>query len=102
MLSVPPKLNPFQTNDLQLNVGDRASLTCSVVKGDLPLTVLWRKDGRSIDPSHHMTIKQVDQYTSILVIENLASDHTGNYSCAVRNPAAEVENTQTLLVNGNN
>ncbi|XP_033158068.1 Down syndrome cell adhesion molecule-like protein Dscam2 isoform X3 [Drosophila mauritiana] len=96
---VPPKLSPFQTNILQLNMGDRASLTCSVVKGDLPLTINWRKDGRPIDPTQHMSVKQVDQYNSILVIENLGSDHTGNYSCVVRNSAAEVENSQALLVN---
>lgn len=66
-----------------------------------PLTITWRKDGRPIDPSQHMSIKHVDQYNSILVIENLGSDHTGNYSCCVRNAAAQVENSQSLLVNGN-
>lgn len=81
-------------------MGDRASLTCSVVKGDLPLTINWRKDSRPIDPTQHMSVKQVDQYNSILVIDNLGSDHTGNYSCVVRNSAAEVENSQALLVNG--
>uniref|UniRef100_A0A1B0A6X4 Ig-like domain-containing protein n=1 Tax=Glossina pallidipes TaxID=7398 RepID=A0A1B0A6X4_GLOPL len=97
---VPPKLSPFQSSQLQLNMGDRASLTCSVVKGDLPLTINWRKDDRPIDTTQHMSVKQVDQYNSILVIENLGSDHTGNYSCVVRNSAAEVENSQSLLVNG--
>ncbi|KAH8369953.1 hypothetical protein KR093_001540 [Drosophila rubida] len=96
---VPPRLSPFQTSILQLNMGDRASLTCSVVKGDLPLTINWRKDSRPIDPTQHMSVKQVDQYNSILVIDNLGSDHTGNYSCVVRNSAAEVENSQALLVN---
>lgn len=99
--SVPPKLSPFQTTVLSLNVGDRASLTCSVVKGDSPLTITWRKDGRPIDLSNHMNVKAVDQYNSILVIEHLQPDHTGNYSCCVRNLAAEVENSQALLVNGN-
>lgn len=98
--TVPPKLNPFQSTVLQLNVGDRASLTCSVIKGDLPLTIIWRKDNRIIDASQHITIKQVDQYNSILVIENLGSDHTGNYTCQVRNLAAEVGIAQSILVNG--
>lgn len=98
--TVPPKLNPFQSTILQLNVNDRASLTCSVIKGDLPLTITWRKDNRIIDASQHISIKQVDHYNSILVIENLGPDHTGNYSCQVRNSAAEVEIAQSLLVNG--
>lgn len=100
VFTVPPKLNPFQSTVLQLNVGDRASLTCSVIKGDLPLTITWRKDNRIIDASQHISIKQVDHYNSILVIENLGPDHTGNYSCQVRNSAAEVEIAQSLLVNG--
>lgn len=71
------------------------------MKGDLPITITWLKDGRAIDPSHRMSVTQVDQYNSILVIEHLSSDHTGNYSCAVKNLAAEVDSTQALLVNGN-
>lgn len=97
---MPPKLNPFQSTVLQLNVGDRASLTCSVIKGDLPLTITWRKDNRIIDASQHISIKQVDHFNSILVIENLGPDHSGNYTCSTRNSAAEVEISQSLLVNG--
>lgn len=100
IILVPPKLSPFQSAKIQLNVGDRASITCSVIKGDVPLQMSWRKNGRSIDASQHVSIKQVDEYNSILVIDNLASDHTGNYSCHVRNSAAEVDISQSLLVNG--
>lgn len=100
IFSVPPKLAPFHASVVLLNVGDRASITCSVVKGDTPLTITWRKDGRSLDPAHRVQVTQVDQYNSILVIENLQADHTGNYSCVVSNMAAEVEGTQGLLVNG--
>lgn len=99
--AVPPKISSFQSSILQLNVGDRASLTCSVVKGDLPLQIQWRKDGRPIElAAQHMSVKNVDQYNSILVIDHLVADHTGNYSCCVRNAAAEVESAQRLLVNG--
>lgn len=100
-ITVPPKLNPFHSSILSLNVGDRASITCSVIKGDIPLTITWKKDGRAIDPSQRMSVTQVDQYNSILVIENLSADHTGNYSCVVRNTASETEGSQALLVNGN-
>lgn len=84
-----------------MNVGDRASLTCSVVKGDLPLKIQWRKNGRTIETSsQQMSVKMVDNYNSILVIEKLEADHTGNYSCCVENLAAKVESSQSLLVNG--
>lgn len=71
------------------------------MKGDTPLTITWRKDGHAIDPTHRIQVNSVDQYNSLLVIDNLQADHTGNYSCVVRNSAAEVEGTQGLLVNGN-
>ncbi|XP_045464508.1 Down syndrome cell adhesion molecule-like protein Dscam2 isoform X3 [Harmonia axyridis] len=95
---VPPKVSPFYTEET-LHVGDRASLTCSVTKGDLPLTISWHKDGNMVQPSHSMSVTQVDQFTSILVIESLTPDHNGNYTCIVRNAAAEVSHMQQLLVN---
>lgn len=98
-LSVPPKLSPF-TPDRTLNLGERASITCSVTKGDLPLTITWLKDGRQLDPKQQLTITQVDQYNSILVIESLSPDHNGNYTCVAQNPVAQVTHTQHLVVNG--
>lgn len=100
VLAVPPKVSPFYAEDT-LHVGDRASLTCSVTKGDLPLTISWQKDGRTVEPAQMVSITQVDQYTSILLIESLSPDHNGNYSCVVRNLAAEVAHTHQLVVNGN-
>lgn len=100
LIAVPPKLSPF-TSDITQHVGERASLTCSVTKGDLPLTIAWLKDGRPLDPSQRVSITQVDQFNSILLIESLSPDHNGNYSCVARNMAAEVSRTQQLMVNGN-
>lgn len=99
-ITVPPKISPFYAEDT-LHVGDRASLTCSVTKGDLPLTISWHKDSRTLEPSHTISITQVDQFTSILVIDSLSPEHNGNYSCVVTNFAATVSHTQQLLVNGN-
>lgn len=99
-VTVPPKVSPFYAEDT-LHVGDRASLTCSVTKGDLPLTISWHKDARTIEPSHTISITQVDQFTSILVIDSLSPEHNGNYSCVVTNFAATVSHTQQLVVNGN-
>ncbi|XP_046679180.1 Down syndrome cell adhesion molecule-like protein Dscam2 isoform X2 [Homalodisca vitripennis] len=95
---VPPKLGPF-VSDRTLHLGERASLTCSVTKGDLPLTITWFKDGKPVDPKHRLMVNQVDQFNSILLIESLSPDHNGNYTCQARNPASEVSQTQRLVVN---
>lgn len=100
-ISVPPKLSsitPYRT----LNVGERASLTCSVIKGDLPLTITWSKNKRLLNKAKdQMSITQVDQYNSLLVIDGVAPHHSGNYSCLARNPVAEEIISQHLTVNGN-
>ncbi|XP_063239602.1 LOW QUALITY PROTEIN: cell adhesion molecule Dscam2-like [Bacillus rossius redtenbacheri] len=95
---VPPKLSPF-TSDRAQHVGERASLTCSVTRGDVPLTISWLKDGRPLEQSRRVSISQVDPFNSILLIESLSPDHNGNYSCVARNLAAEVSRSQLLTVN---
>ncbi|XP_058796799.1 cell adhesion molecule Dscam2 [Phymastichus coffea] len=94
---VPPKISPF-TADHELHLGERTTLTCSVSRGDLPLTIFWLKDGRTLGPSERVTVTSVDQFNSILMIESLSPDHNGNYSCVARNLAAEVSHTQRLVV----
>nr|XP_031836501.1 Down syndrome cell adhesion molecule-like protein Dscam2 isoform X10 [Nomia melanderi] len=94
---VPPKISPF-TADRDLHLGERTTLTCSVTRGDLPLSISWLKDGRSMGLSERVSVTNVDQYNSILMIESLSPDHNGNYSCVARNLAAEVSHTQRLVV----
>lgn len=52
-------------------------------------------------PSERVTVTNMDQYNSILMIESLSPDHNGNYSCVARNVAAEVSHMQRLVVHGN-
>lgn len=100
IIPVPPKISPF-TADRDLHLGERTTLTCSVTRGDLPLSITWLKDGRSMGPSERVTVTNMDQFNSILMIESLSPDHNGNYSCVARNVAAEVSHTQRLVVHGN-
>lgn len=72
-----------------------------MTRGDLPLSISWLKDGRSMGPSERVTITNMEQFSSILMIESLSPDHNGNYSCVARNMAAEVSHTQRLVVHGN-
>lgn len=99
-ISVPPKISPFAA-DRDLHLDERTSLTCSVTRGDQPVRITWLKDGRSLGPSERVSITNVDQFNSMLMIEKLSPDHNGNYSCVASNPAAEVSHTQQLVVHGN-
>ncbi|KAG8230029.1 hypothetical protein J437_LFUL009995 [Ladona fulva] len=113
---VPPKISPFHV-DRSLHLGERATFTCSVTKGDVPLSVSWLKDGSPIPSSSSpsasssspssspasstsgISVSHVDQFNSILLIESLSPRHNGNYSCVAQNLAATVSHTQELMVN---
>lgn len=97
---VPPKLSPTNP-ERNLNLGERASLICAVLRGDIPLTIKWLKDGRHIDStSSALSITQVDEFNSMLVIGSVSARHSGNYSCTVKNQASEETQVTRLLVNG--
>jgi len=113
---VPPKITPFSFAR-DLNVGDRTSIQCVVVTGDLPLTFVWLKDHySSLNPttttsttsistssttSTDITTRQYDDFTSALSIGSITRAHSGNYTCRVSNAAATVTHTAQLQVNGN-
>ncbi|EEB19411.1 Down syndrome cell adhesion molecule precursor, putative [Pediculus humanus corporis] len=95
---VPPKITPFTfAHDLKL--GDRISVQCVVVSGDLPLSFTWRKDGEPPPESDTITVRRYDPFTSALSIRAIASNHSGNYTCLVSNQAATVSHTAPLRVN---
>ncbi|XP_044016886.1 Down syndrome cell adhesion molecule-like protein Dscam2 isoform X3 [Aphidius gifuensis] len=94
---VPPKISPFFANR-DLHLGERTSLTCSVTRGDQPIRITWLKDGRALGPSERVSITNVDQYNSMLMIESLSPDHNGNISCLVANNAGSTSYSATLVV----
>lgn len=112
---MPPKITPFSFAR-DLNVGDRTSIQCVVVTGDLPLSFVWLKDHySSLSPtstsistsstgtttSTDITTRQYDDFTSTLSIGSITRAHSGNYTCRVSNAAATITHTAQLQVNGN-
>ncbi|XP_033606866.1 Down syndrome cell adhesion molecule-like protein Dscam2 isoform X4 [Cryptotermes secundus] len=112
---VPPKITPFSFAR-DLNVGDRTSIQCVVVTGDLPLSFIWLKDHySSLNPTTSttsistsstgtttgtdITTRQYDDFTSTLSIGSITRAHSGNYTCRVSNAAATVTHTAQLQVN---
>lgn len=96
-LSVPPKITPF-TFARDLKLGDRISVQCVVVSGDLPITFVWLKDGEP--PPESETLIRSNPFTSDLSIESIAATHSGNYTCRASNQAATVSHMAPLSVNG--
>ncbi|XP_006558173.1 dscam family member AbsCAM isoform X3 [Apis mellifera] len=98
---VPPIIEPFTFQE-GLSEGMRTRTVCGVAAGDPPLTISWLKDGQSPFPLPpnlaSANISQLDPYSSLLSITNLAAEHSGDYTCVAANPAAEVRYTAKLQV----
>ncbi|KAE8741842.1 hypothetical protein FOCC_FOCC012628, partial [Frankliniella occidentalis] len=114
--TMPPKITPI-TFPRDLNVGDRTSVQCVVVSGDLPLSFAWLKDGHPVGGAGHhhhpaagaagagatavpgdVSVRQNDDFSSALSIGAVALEHSGNYTCRVSNQAAVVSLTALLQV----
>ena len=98
---VAPHIGPFSISDGPANSGDMVSATCSIMKGDFPVEIVWRFNGRAIgfnDPD--VTITRINKHMSALSIESVAARHAGEYTCVATNRAGNVSHSTTLAVNG--
>ncbi|KAL1110232.1 hypothetical protein AAG570_008309 [Ranatra chinensis] len=92
----PPEIQEFQfPNNLQ--EGNRAHVSCTVISGDLPIEIMWYKNGGPISQEPDIQ-EQHHQFVSALLFSNLAARHSGHYTCIARNAAAQANFTAKLVV----
>lgn len=99
MLLVPPHITPFSF-EAEAFAGDGVQLSCYVARGDLPLNVSWSLEGRAVEHIKGVAVERMGTRNSLLTIESVAAEHSGNYTCTATNRAASVQHTAPLLVNG--
>ena len=99
MSTVPPSLAPL-TFPTGTRAGMQIRATCLVQEGDQPVRYAWTKDNSPLDARSGVRTSQLDAFTSILVIERAAAEHSGNYTCTASNAAAASATTARLTVNG--
>ncbi|CAG0880994.1 unnamed protein product [Darwinula stevensoni] len=80
LVQVPPKVSLSGFSE-GLREGDRVVLSCSVTQGDLPTSLTWFKDDRTLDSP------RVDGFSIGLSVGNLSLEDEGNYTCVAENPA---------------
>lgn len=99
---------------------------CTVVRGDLPVTIRWFKDGRplelfgtqssslggSVDANDELraaagglesagiAVKHLDPYSSTLTFGSLQSHHRGQYLCEATNEAGRASQSSLLVIHG--
>lgn len=82
------------------NSGDLTSMTCSINKGDLPITLTWLHNNASIKSSEGISINQINKKISTLSIESIEAKHAGLYICVAKNLAGTASHSAYLNVNG--
>lgn len=98
-ITVPPLISPFAFDEKNF-AGETVQLTCFIPKGDLPLKVTWNFLGKELPSNMGMSTTRIGSRTSLLIIESLMADHTGDYTCKVENAAGIVEYSADLFVSG--
>lgn len=99
---VPPKILPINPMTDLLREGMRAAITCQIMEGDLPITFRWERNGKVV--SHNAAlgtvIRRIDEFASSLIIDQVTSAHSGNYTCIASNIAGAEKYVVPLTVNG--
>lgn len=100
MFPVLPKITPFTPGSDAFYPGDYFSVQCSIMHGDLPISIFWKFNDRIIEGNNELLISKMGSRSSVLTIETIRDYHAGNYSCIGRNAAGMANHTVALVVNG--
>ena len=96
-IAVPPEITPFTFP--KLAEGARVQVACTVHRGDFPLNLTWLKNWEPL-PSH-IRITPFDAYSSIVTMNNVRREDSGNYTCVASNSARVTTHTAHLIISGN-
>ena len=83
-----------------LSTGEEAALTCRASKGDTPMRLRWRFEGRPVAGDAGVQVFSVGRRTSVLSIQAVAAGHSGLYTCTAANAAGEARHSARLIVKG--
>ncbi|XP_033230988.1 Down syndrome cell adhesion molecule-like protein Dscam2 isoform X4 [Belonocnema kinseyi] len=100
-IMVAPQILPFSFGKEPANSGDLVSVTCSAIKGDLPLEITWAFNGTSIENHQDtgMVVASTNRKNSVLSIESVMARHAGRYTCMASNVAGTAAHSTILSVN---
>lgn len=95
-----PKIAPFDFGDEPLNFGEPASVQCTILGGDLPISVTWMLNNKSVDELFDISKSKIGQRINVLSIESVTAHHSGTYTCISKNIAGITSHSAILTVNG--
>lgn len=84
-----------------LKEGEKGSALCTIKSGDGPFEFEWKHDGKDLEKSSNIIIQSVLD-SSMLRIQSVTSESSGNYTCIVKNAFGSDRFTALLTVTGMN
>ncbi|KAG0444842.1 hypothetical protein HPB47_013323 [Ixodes persulcatus] len=94
-----PQIQPFSFPP-NVNLGEKASVTCSATRGDGPFRFTWTQDGRPIVNTASKYARTVVDDIATMTIEKVSAEDVGNYTCTVSNGAGRDSASASLMVEG--
>ncbi|KAF2905043.1 hypothetical protein ILUMI_01126, partial [Ignelater luminosus] len=94
-----PQIIPFDFGEESMNAGDTASLQCTIMKGDLPMKIMWFLNGKLINKLDGIVTNRLSKRVSSLTIDSIQAEHAGEYTCRAANRAGSTNFTTYLNVN---
>lgn len=97
---VLPRVQPFSFGDVPLFLGESATVQCSINSGDVPVRFSWIFNGKPIDETAGYNIGKFGKKASVLSIDAVSEQHSGNYTCLASNNAGIASYMAELIVKG--
>ena len=95
-----PKIAAFAFGEEAVMAGSAAQVACMAAEGDLPMDIQWHFRGSNLSSRLGMTTTKVGMRTNLLVIDPVAPENGGLYTCRASNAAGVADFSAELLVQG--
>lgn len=92
------KLGKLQSS--MTTVGETVAFACTALKGN-DATFAWTKNGYVLRGNEGRYSILGNKLTSVLTIEDVGQDDSGNFTCVASNARSEDRTSATLVVQGN-
>uniref|UniRef100_A0A182QBV3 Down syndrome cell adhesion molecule n=1 Tax=Anopheles farauti TaxID=69004 RepID=A0A182QBV3_9DIPT len=93
---VLPHMLPVEFGSDIIFLNDMVTSSCTVNKGDFPIDIFWKFNDRRIASEDGITVSRTNQRMSVLTIDAVRDQHSGNYTCVAQNRAGQVQQTALL------
>ena len=94
-----PKIMPLKERII-LKEYATFKVICSTVEGSAPLYYTWLRNNEPISSTLNTEVNTFENTQSTLILKNIDSTHSGNYTCNVRNSFGHDKVTVNLHVKG--